>query len=413
MPAGVGRPRVLRSVYRALLRAATPFSPPAPRAAARAALLHRSGVAHDWEGTARAADGARSPAAERAGAAGGDVADGNPKVALFRQLAQEWFAAVGGGAGVGGVGGVGGGGEAVAPPPWPTPWSPDAAGYFESGSARRRAPLKLFPSQFAGGPSLRSVVRREFRAPTVAERRQAEGDTVSEGHRGSWQQRHPSSSYVDTDVRLQTAFHALSALNRKLKWAHDMGLPHPSPPAQEEDGIERRTWAAEGVAPLGTTVPTRKDHLDKEPPLTPEKDAGGSNGASNAGDEASSSLRRGTYLIAHPLMRGYFARSVIVLLDHAEEREGADGSQSGGTYGLIVNRPARDPGAGALLRRLEEGGGPPRDAPIPLARAIQADDLPEAVQAAFGDSPVREGAFSPLVAKEGRSVGARPPSLWH
>ncbi len=35
-----------------------------------------------------------------------------------------------------------------------------------------------------------------------------------------------------------------------------------------------------------------------------------------------SPLKCGTYLIAHPLMTGYFARSVIVILNHTEEGPG-------------------------------------------------------------------------------------------
>ena len=121
-------------------------------------------------------------------------------------------------------------------------------------------------------------------------------------------------------------------------------------------------------------------------------------------------------------MRDYFARSIIVLLDHAEERENADGSKNGGTCGLIVNRPARDPGdgtSGTRLRQQEEGRGPPRDcdAPIPLTRAIQTDDLPEAVLAMFGDALVWQGASVLMARASWRMAGASalglPPSLWH
>jgi hypothetical protein len=41
---------------------------------------------------------------------------------------------------------------------------------------------------------------------------------------------------------------------------------------------------------------------------------GGGGGAADR-----SPLKCGTYLIAHPLMMGYFTRSVIVILDHTEE----------------------------------------------------------------------------------------------
>ena len=53
---------------------------------------------------------------------------------------------------------------------------------------------------------------------------------------------------------------------------------------------------------------------------------GGGGGGSGGGDYPptnQSPLKCGTYLIAHPLMMGYFARSVTVILDHKEEGPGA------------------------------------------------------------------------------------------
>jgi hypothetical protein len=77
-------------------------------------------------------------------------------------------------------------------------------------------------------------------------------------------------------------------------------------------------------------------------------------------------------MIAHPLMTGYFARSVIVILDHTKEGPGGSseteegggiveggvggfggggGSSGGGTYGLIVNWLALQPESADPARR--------------------------------------------------------------
>ena len=103
--------------------------------------------------------------------------------------------------------------------------------------------------------------------------------------------------------------------------------------------------------------------------------AGGGGGGGGGGDSPPadrSPLKCGTYLIAHPLMTGYFARSVIVILDHTEEGTGGSseteegggideggvggyggggGGSGGGTYGLIVNRLALQPESADPARR--------------------------------------------------------------
>ncbi len=51
-------------------------------------------------------------------------------------------------------------------------------------------------------------------------------------------------------------------------------------------------------------------------------------------------------------MTGYFARSVIVLLDHTlESTDNSSDEQKGGTYGLIVNRLALQPETVDTTRR--------------------------------------------------------------
>jgi len=56
------------------------------------------------------------------------------------------------------------------------------------------------------------------------------------------------------------------------------------------------------------------------------------NNSNNDHCEDVSPLKCGNYLVAHPLMTGYFARSVIVLLDHTpESTDNSSDEQKGGT----------------------------------------------------------------------------------
>lgn len=249
-------------------------------------------------------------------------------------------------------------------------------------------------------------------------------------------------------------------LNRKLAWAEAIGFPpptiiSPSSPscttqqAKREDlKWKRLAQAAKGVSlfPTNTSGGEIKE-TTADDGLTDIQD-----NEKMTSSLSSSILRCGTFLIAHPLMTGYFAKSVIVLLDHAEEEveevgnstkateEGeGDGSSSGGggTYGLIINRLALQPETAEssyrrrlhqwemLRQRREEEQEKSQSEEenekttltsdsaslslrattssaitdthqnvlksISLLQAINADDLPETVQSAFGDAPVREG----------------------
>ena len=77
--------------------------------------------------------------------------------------------------------------------------------------------------------------------------------------------------------------------------------------------------------------------------------SGGGGGNSPPADR--SPLKCGTYLIAHPLMTGYFARSVIVF-DHTEDRPGGlseteerGGIEEGGVVGGLEEADATAGGA--------------------------------------------------------------------
>lgn len=115
--------------------------------------------------------------------------------------------------------------------------------------------------------------------------------------------RRPVSSQEDLDTRREVAFLALRALNLKLGRANRMQSI--SFEEKQPDVVMKRLkyQSAKHVTPYSST--------------------------SGMFDF----LRPGTYLLAHPQMTGYFRRSVIVILDQTDEKDG-----SGGTYGLIVNR---------------------------------------------------------------------------
>lgn len=150
------------------------------------------------------------------------------------------------------------------------------------------------------------------------------------------------SDRLDPAVRREVGFRALRALHKKLAYAESLKPQAAAHPQQ----------AARNVHAL---------------PLRPP----------------SSYLRPGAYLLAHPLLPGYFRRSVICILDHADEEnddDGGDGTarirKSYGTYGLIVNRTATHPVSCKTLTL--------PDVLKPLA-------LPDALVAAFGGAPLREG----------------------
>lgn len=168
-----------------------------------------------------------------------------------------------------------------------------------------------FPSEM-DTTRLKQVIRREFRS---------------------------TSSKFSDSTRQQVAFLALRELNKKLSWADCLskGIKEKDP----ESILDRnRRQAARHVSSL---------------PI----------------DDSASYLKAGTYLVAHPLLRGFFRRTVICILDHTDC---ASTSRTGGTYGLIVNRIATNPSSGRR-RTLKE-----------VLRT-----LPPELMQAFGNCSVREG----------------------
>lgn len=390
----------------------------------------------------------------------------DPKYVLFRHLLREWCVA-GGGSGENGnniddahANNDDGDEGTTTTKQWPKKWTPSEEGYYENGKVKRVTLMK-FPSQIRstvdGGLSVRDVIRREFRAPSIEERlrkEEEERSTSDTNERKKTKRSYPPSSYIDDDIRIQTAFYTLMELNRKLAWVEAIGFPPPSSKSsssqqhqqqqsslmqqstREELKWKRLVQAAKGVS----LFPTQPAVADEPNQATDTND--GIHDIVHENARPSSILQCGTYLIAHPLMTGYFAKSVIVILDHAEEDENkdnpakteggevegeessSDGSGGGGTYGIIINRLALRPetvelsnqrqhlemmlrlqqqelgekGEGEKISQLHEVSETPSTTThsnvlrsISLLQAINADDLPESVQSAFGDAPVREG----------------------
>lgn len=383
--------------------------------------------------------------------------DQDPKFILFRHLLREWFAG----------GGDTSKDEAVDKDnSWPRQWSPDEEGYYENGKIKQ-VPLMRFPSQImdCDGLSIRQIIQREFRAPSVEEKdirefvaKEVEGKTSAAAAAGgggnSSKVVYPPSSYIDNPIRLQTAFLTLQELNRKLAWAEKIGLAKPHEYEANRRAIEwkRLVQAAKGVSNFPQSTGGKPcDEVDDPSPSPVEEEydtKSNDDGGSSKDDKTSSSctLDCGTLLIAHPLMTGYFANSVIILLDHtvapsktsnedASNNTTNESKSSGGTYGLIINRLALETSSAEstqsrleiLRQRFEEKKE--RDLaeiilrannevstekaandelphkpdviamsttsnarrPISLLQAVSNDDLPEAVRLAFGDAPIREG----------------------
>ncbi|KAL7536505.1 hypothetical protein ACHAWF_005481 [Thalassiosira exigua] len=493
---------VLHSLYRSLLRAAAPFSPPSPSAAVYASLLRRSGVAHDWEECVNNLDRRRRAASARKekakqgnnilpkswarnlswsysdlqdeyalrqeyfeGRYGTDdceyiwdddeasmhLAMGpfsfygreeyeigkDPKFVLFRHLIREWFSPSGSREGKSGD---------ETDKQWPRRWSPDEEGYYENGKIEQ-IPEMRFPCQISsnGRLSLMELIRREFRAPTVDERLKIETKVKEESSTPPPKEIYPPSSYIDNEIRIQTAFYTLAELNRKLAWADSIGFPVSSQQeTKPERNKKRLAQAAQGVS----HCPEIERNGVVKDPLSDDPDNAIKSDRTNK-----SPLQCGTYLVAHPLMTGYFSKTVIVLLDHADESHAKSSENSsqteegvgGGSYGLIINRLALKPEKvdssqkqRELIRRnFEEkkskmekvepvtvsgstfgAQNPELDSteectpepatdtvestpiksidqdilrPISLLQAINPENIAETVQMAFGDAPVREG----------------------
>lgn len=217
---------------------------------------------------------------------------------------------------------------------------------------------------------LEEMIRREFRAPSLGKwDTGASRETIAAKN---WQPTQVSSFFKDTSRR-EAAFLALRELNKKLIWAESIGM-RLGKNRKKSDVLKAkrryRRQAARNVEILPTNLP-------------------------------SSYLRAGTFLVAHPLLSGYFEKTVIAILEHTEPpiatKRGAGGdagddgdddlvegnqyASGGGTYGVIVNRLS--------FSSIPNEAGSPR--PRALREVLRPDCIPPILRRAFGDSIVREG----------------------
>jgi putative AlgH/UPF0301 family transcriptional regulator len=156
------------------------------------------------------------------------------------------------------------------------------------GRGGNAAPTHLnmrFPSQIDTSTcSLRSLLRREFQAP---------------------------ADEAAAATRQAVCFLVMRKLNEKLSWAHALRDKLPS-------------------SPLSVVAPSCKHAAIQPAPQVHVLPA----------HPAADYLRPGAFLLAHPLLTGYFRRTVLCILDHREESTDLAAQQARGTYGLIVNRLA-------------------------------------------------------------------------
>ena len=233
------------------------------------------------------------------------------------------------------------------------------------GDAQMRFPSHVVAND--DSQRLEETVRREFRARSLGEWK---SNTSVE--RKTVQDRPTEVSAYFTDAsRRVAAFLALRELNKKLVWAESMGMLLGKNCNKNVDSWETKRQHQQQAAKHVEVLPTRSP---------------------------SSYLRAGTFLVAHPLLSGYFAKAVIAILEHTEPhittRKDADSDGSdkclvegdqygsgGGTYGVIVNRLS-------YSSIPNESGGP---RPRALREVLRPDCIPPILRRAFGDSIVREG----------------------
>lgn len=151
------------------------------------------------------------------------------------------------------------------------------------------------PASSASPISMRDLIRREFRAPM--------GDTSE-----------------SESVRVNVAFRTLRELNRKRAWA---------------ERLENRADKMKKQQGKGKTSAEKDPECMKWPEVY---------SVAQLPRLPHCYLQPGTFLVAHPLLTGYFRQSVICILAHHGYNQAVSdiASSAGsvyGTYGLVINRP--------------------------------------------------------------------------
>uniref|UniRef100_A0A7S4J863 Uncharacterized protein n=1 Tax=Odontella aurita TaxID=265563 RepID=A0A7S4J863_9STRA len=159
---------------------------------------------------------------------------------------------------------------------------------------------------------MEEIVRREFRAPSLY------GNGGGGGGGDAGKEARPrgtappplSSKYPDS-IRRATAFLALRELNKKLTFAENLGMDLLGGRDFDDDDDD----GDGGDDPIEESVRADRRLRNRNRLIRNRRQA--ARGFSVLPTVPPSSyLRPGAYLVAHPLMPGYFARTVIVLLDH-------------------------------------------------------------------------------------------------
>lgn len=148
----------------------------------------------------------------------------------------------------------------------------------------------------ANPQQLRNIIRREFRVPLADEN--------------------------DFQIRRDVGFLALKQLNKKLAYLSSI---------QEENYSTHKVIARDhSDEDLVHYFPSKdikaahrvaKSYPDERPDFTPP----------------STYLKPGTFLLAHPLLTGFFHRAVVCILERPTKVQGV--SSAVGTYGVVVNKP--------------------------------------------------------------------------
>ena len=181
--------------------------------------------------------------------------------------------------------------------------------YLGGPNAALLPPARALPG---GGLCVSSLVRTEFRVGV--------------------------SCVDDVGVSVELGFMVLKELSNKLKWAERLGVKivRHGPSTTSDDDT--------------TALSTRREALQVAPlPSDPDP---------------SLNLRSGTFLVAHPMLSGFFSRTVVALVEHDAE---------GGSYGFIINKPTHF------------------DAELTLHQAFQEGSIPEMMARTFGEKTVRNG----------------------
>lgn len=221
-----------------------------------------------------------------------------------------------------------------------------------------------------------------------------------------------SEFQISAKAKREVGFLVLRELQKRLSWAQSVGMQNLFHQQHSQTIAPSEEYQRKDISIHSLSSETNNDEIGFFP-----------NGFEDIHAlpcyPPSSYLQPGAFLVAHPMMNGVFAKSIVCILQHtnssethydcekdiderAENRknkegngrrdDGADdnhGTSSGifnnhigGTYGLIINLPITVgvPNHDSSRKRFRT-----------LREVMRHDSLPEGVKRAFGDCPVQHG----------------------